>query len=83
MLPSVVDGDDATDSLRKLAEDRLRQVEVLLGHIAPAAIGTGGTEVSRRDDSRTSGKAVLGAGRITCELIASSTTETAVEQHCT
>lgn len=83
VLPSVVNGDDATDSLRKLAEDGLRQVEVLLRHIAPPSIGTGGTEVRRRDDSGPSRKAVLGTSGITSELIASPTTETTVEQRRT
>jgi hypothetical protein len=83
ILPSVVDGDDAANGACDLAEDRLGQVEVLLGGVAPASVGAGRTEVGCGNDGRASREAVLRPRWVTCELVAGATAEAAVEQSCT
>ena len=78
---TIDDGEDAADCLRELHERRVRHVEVLLGRVAPPALGAFRAVVRRRDgDGWTPGQTILGTSRITLQLVTLSATQPGVEQ---
>ena len=80
-LPIEVDGDDAADALGQDGEHGVRQVEVLAGRVAPAALGASGAEVGgRHGDGLATPVAPLGAPKIAGDMVARSTRSAAVEQ---
>lgn len=77
---SVIDRDNTATLLRERDKHGMCKVEMLLGSVAPSAVGVLRAVVSGcQNDGWISGKAVLGARGITGEFIACAAREATVE----
>lgn len=82
--PSVVDGDDPAALVSEGDEHGMRQVEMLLGRVAPPAQRVLRAVVRRRDgDGGAPRKAVLGGTGVARKCVASAAGEPRVEQRRT
>lgn len=84
MVPSEVDGDDAGGHGGEGGEHGVREVEVLLRGVTPAALAAAGAEVGGRDGHGfAAGIAAPGFGGQARQLIACSASIAASEQGAT